>query len=63
MYDPKLKKEDALTKFEYLGVEVHESRFILASNAKEAVDEVHALSCPPSECVQDVSFFTISLPR
>merc|ERR1739838_1214037 len=43
VYDPKVKKEDALTEFKYHNIEVDESRFIFANSAKEAVDGAHAL--------------------
>merc|ERR1711956_203374 len=43
VYDPKVKKEDALTEFKYHKVEVDESRFIFTNSAKEAVDGAHAL--------------------
>merc|ERR1712241_267912 len=43
VYDPKVKKEDALTEFKYHNVKVDESRLIFAKTAKEAVDGAHAL--------------------
>merc|ERR1739846_98198 len=43
VYDPKVKKEDALTEFKYHNMQVDESRLIFASSPQEAVDGAHAL--------------------
>merc|ERR1711893_144338 len=43
VYDPKVKKEDALAEFKYHGMQVDESRLIFADTPKEAVDGAHAL--------------------
>merc|ERR1712238_566176 len=43
VYDPKVKKEDALTEFKYHNMQVDESRLIFASSPEEAVDSAHAL--------------------
>jgi len=43
VYDPKVKKEDALTEFKYHNMQVDESRLIFASTPQEAVDGAHAL--------------------
>merc|ERR1719428_345500 len=43
VYDPKVKKEDALTEFKYHNMEVDESRLVFASTPQEAVDGAHAL--------------------
>merc|ERR1712029_675304 len=43
VYDPKVKKEDALMEFKYHNMQVDESRFIFARTPEEAVDRAHAL--------------------
>merc|ERR1712241_806198 len=43
VYDPKVKKEDALIEFKYHNMQVDESRLIFAKSAQEAVDGAHAL--------------------
>jgi len=43
VYDPKVKKEDALAEFKYHNMQVDESRLIFAKSAQEAVDGAHAL--------------------
>merc|ERR1719356_1308094 len=43
VYDPKVKKEDALAEFRYHNMQVDESRLIFASTPQEAVDGAHAL--------------------
>merc|ERR1712183_8787 len=43
VYDPKVKKEDALTEFKYHNMDVDESRLIFSKSAEEAVDGAHAL--------------------
>lgn len=43
VYDPKVKKEDALAEFKYHNMQVDESRLIFANSAQEAVDGAHAL--------------------
>jgi len=43
VYDPKVKREDALTEFKYHNMTVDESRFVFHKSAAEAVDGAHAL--------------------
>merc|ERR1712024_199785 len=43
VYDPEVKKEDAMTEFQYHGMWVDESRFVFAKTPEEAVDGAHAL--------------------
>lgn len=43
VYDPKVKKEDALTEFRYHQMKVDESRLIFAPSPQEAVDGSHAI--------------------
>merc|ERR1711979_154057 len=43
VYDPKVKKEDALTEFKYHNMDVDENRLIFTKSAEEAVDGAHAL--------------------
>merc|ERR1711950_116774 len=43
VYDPKVKKEDALIEFKYHGMQVDESRLIFTKTPEEAVDGAHAL--------------------
>merc|ERR1719188_1246153 len=43
VYDPKVKKEDALTEFKYHNMQVDENRLIFSRSAEEAVDGAHAL--------------------
>merc|ERR1712165_100129 len=43
VYDPKVKKEDAMTEFKYHNMQVDESRFIFSKTPEEAVDGAHAL--------------------
>merc|ERR1712066_949277 len=43
VYDPKVKKEDALAEFKYHGMDVDESRLIFSKTPQEAVDGAHAL--------------------
>merc|ERR1712151_459678 len=43
VYDPKVKKEDALAEFKYHNMEVDPSRLIFTSTPDEAVDGAHAL--------------------
>jgi len=43
VFDPKVKKEDAMTEFRYKKMEVNEDKFIFAKSAKEAVEGAHAL--------------------
>merc|ERR1712099_227689 len=38
VYDPKVKREDALTEFKYHNMQVDESRLIFSKSAEEAVD-------------------------
>merc|ERR1712228_733623 len=43
VYDPKVKKEDAMTEFKYRNMEVDENRFVFCNSPLEAVDGAHAL--------------------
>merc|ERR1712088_503210 len=43
VYDPKVKKEDALAEFKYYNMSVDESRLVFAKTPEEAVDGAHAL--------------------
>merc|ERR1711997_1274879 len=43
VYDPKVKKEDALTEFKYHNMQVDESRLVFSKTPEEAVDCAHAL--------------------
>merc|ERR1712007_7484 len=43
VYDPKVKKEDALAEFKYHNMKVDESRLIFHQSAAECVDGAHAL--------------------
>merc|ERR1712117_412258 len=43
VYDPKVKREDALTEFKYHNMPVDESRLTFAKTPEEAVDGAHAL--------------------
>merc|ERR1711920_880519 len=43
VYDPKVKKEDAMTEFKYHNMAVDESRFHFCNSPLEAVDGAHAL--------------------
>jgi len=43
VYDPKVKKEDALQEFKYKNMQVDESKLIFENSPTEAVDGAHAL--------------------
>merc|ERR1712012_1228597 len=43
VYDPKVKKEDAMSEFKYHNMEVNESRLIFSKTPHEAVDGAHAI--------------------
>merc|ERR1712227_1083238 len=43
VYDPKVKKEDAMAEFKYHNMTVDESRFVFCNSPLEAVDGAHAL--------------------
>jgi len=43
VYDPKVKKEDALNEFRYHNMQVDEKRFIFSSTPQEAVADAHAI--------------------
>merc|ERR1739838_707147 len=43
VYDPKVKKEDAMTEFKYHNMAVDENKFVFCSSPLEAVDGAHAL--------------------
>jgi len=43
VYDPKVKKEDAMTEFKYHNMAVDENRFVFCNTPLEAVDGAHAL--------------------
>merc|ERR1712003_218493 len=43
VYDPKVKKEDAMTEFKYHNMAVDENKFVFCNSPIEAVDGAHAL--------------------
>merc|ERR1739837_31413 len=43
VFDPKVKKEDALAEFRYHNLQVDESRLIFSDTPSQAVDQAHAL--------------------
>jgi len=43
VFDPKVKKEDAVTEFKYHNMQIDESRLIFSRTPEEAVDGAHAL--------------------
>merc|ERR1712007_276790 len=43
VYDPKVKKEDAMTEFKYHNMEVDENKSVFRNSPLEAVDGAHAL--------------------
>merc|ERR1712242_119300 len=43
VYDPKVKKEDAVTEFKYHNMDVDPNRLIFTSTPEEAVDGAHAI--------------------
>jgi len=43
VYDPKVKKEDALQEFKYKNMQVDESKLVWAKSPSEAVDGAHAI--------------------
>merc|ERR1712048_1463099 len=43
VYDPKVKKEDALAEFKYHNMEVDERRLVFEASAGAAVDSAHAI--------------------
>jgi len=43
VYDPKVKKEDALLEFKYHGMPVDESKLVFESSPAAAVDGAHAI--------------------
>jgi len=43
VYDPKVKKEDALNEFRYHNMQVDEKRFVFSSTPQEAVADAHAI--------------------
>jgi len=43
VYDPKVKKEDAMAEFKYHNLEVDEQKLIFSKTPEEAVDGAHAL--------------------
>merc|ERR1712151_540476 len=43
VFDPKVKKEDAMAKFKYHNMEIDENKFIFCNTPLEAVDGAHAL--------------------
>merc|ERR1712099_32968 len=44
VYDPKVKKEDAMAEFKYHNMEVDESRLVFCSTPREAVESAHAIA-------------------
>merc|ERR1711972_577677 len=59
VYDPKVKKEDALTEFKYHSLEVDENRLIFEKSAHEAL----VSRCTPSARVVVPMGACASLPR
>merc|ERR1712218_467729 len=43
VFDPKVKKEDAMSEFKYHNMEVNESRLVFSKTPDEAVDGAHAI--------------------
>merc|ERR1712157_709672 len=43
VYDPKVKKEDAMAEFKYHNMEVNESRLVFSKTPGEAVHDAHAI--------------------
>merc|ERR1712224_305075 len=43
VYDPKVRKEDALYEFKTHGMEVEESRLVFTDTAMDAIDGAHAI--------------------
>merc|ERR1711878_258678 len=43
VYDPKVKKDDAMSEFKYHNMEVNESRLIFSNTPDETVDGAHAI--------------------
>merc|ERR1711979_74416 len=43
VFDPKVKKEDAMAEFKYHNMEIDESKLIFTNSPEEAVDGAHAL--------------------
>merc|ERR1712107_283008 len=43
IYDPKVKKQDAMAEFKYHNMEVSESQLVFAASAAEAADGAHAI--------------------
>merc|ERR1712241_1184155 len=43
VYDPKVKKDDAMSEFKYHNMEVNESRLIFSKTPEEAVHDAHAI--------------------
>merc|ERR1712076_219455 len=44
VYDPKVKKEDAMTEFKYHNIAVDESRLVFCNTPREAVESAHAIA-------------------
>merc|ERR1712127_348205 len=44
VFDPKVKKEDAMKEFKYHNMEVDEKRLVFCSTPQEAVEEAHAIT-------------------
>merc|ERR1712046_363986 len=43
VFDPKVKKEDAMAEFKYHNMEIDESRLVFCNTPREAVESAHAL--------------------
>jgi len=44
VFDPKVKKEDAMAEFKYHNMEIDESRLVFCSTPREAVESAHAIA-------------------
>merc|ERR1712238_373747 len=44
VFDPKVKKEDAMTEFKYHNMEVDEKKLVFCRTPQEAVEEAHAIA-------------------
>merc|ERR1711979_175524 len=44
VFDPKVKKEDAMAEFKYHNMEIDESRLIFCRTPREAVESAHAIA-------------------
>merc|ERR1711972_1308095 len=44
VFDPKVKKEDAMAEFKYHNMEIDESRLVFCNTPREAVESAHAIA-------------------